>query len=59
MTFAKAVKSELRAAFGPKWAASAAMWAVVALGFVIVAFIGMDVMQAAETLGDTIANSGN
>jgi len=57
MTFSNAVKKELRTAFGPKWAASAAMWAVIVSGLCVVGVTGVQALQVSETLGNTIANS--
>ena len=49
MTFAKAVKTELRATFGPKWIASAVQFAVVAVGLCFVFAVGQGVVEIAQT----------
>lgn len=54
MTFAQAVKQELRNTFGPQWVSAAVMWTVIALGFVMVFSIGSSVLDLAHSVASDI-----
>lgn len=54
MTFAQATQKELREAFGPQWVASASMWVVVAGCLILAAMVGMQVIEVAHDIGDTL-----
>lgn len=56
MSFSNAVRCEIRAAFGPKWAATGFQWGMVLVGLVLVGYVGLAVLDASATLSDVLSN---
>lgn len=56
MSFAQAVKKELRAMYGPQWIASAAQWIVIAGGLALVWSVLIGTLDNAIDLSTTLEN---